>query len=44
MTILYTSQVFQLMQPHFLYTLDINANARSTLINAGGTVEQVRNR
>lgn len=33
--------VFQLMQPHFRYTLAINANARSSLINAGGIVETV---
>jgi hypothetical protein len=34
-------QVFQLLQPHFRYTLSINANARSSLINAGGVVEKV---
>ena len=34
-------QVFQLLQPHFRYTLAINANARSSLINAGGVVEKV---
>ena len=38
----YILQVFQLMQPHFRYTLDINANARSTLINADGIVESVQ--
>ena len=34
-------QVFMLMQPHFHYTMCINANARSSLINAGGVVEKV---
>ncbi|CAL8468388.1 g7928 [Coccomyxa elongata] len=33
--------VYQLMQPHFRYTFNINANARGTLINAGGVVEKV---
>jgi lipoxygenase/linoleate 9S-lipoxygenase len=34
-------QVFKLMQPHFRYTMNINSNARNTLINAGGVVEKV---
>lgn len=34
------SQVYKLMLPHFRYTMHINANARSILINADGTLEQ----
>jgi len=32
--------VYKLMLPHFRYTMNINAAARSTLVNAGGIVEQ----
>ncbi|GLC42161.1 hypothetical protein PLESTM_001298800 [Pleodorina starrii] len=32
--------VHKLMAPHFRYTLNINANARSSLINAGGIIER----
>ncbi|EIE18646.1 Lipoxigenase [Coccomyxa subellipsoidea C-169] len=32
--------VYKLMLPHFRYTMHINANARSILINADGTLEQ----
>lgn len=32
-------QVSKLMIPHFRYTLNINCNARSALINEGGTIE-----
>ncbi|GLC52505.1 hypothetical protein PLESTB_000637300 [Pleodorina starrii] len=32
--------VFKLMMPHFRYTLNINRNARSNLINAGGIIEK----
>jgi hypothetical protein len=34
--------VYKLMLPHFRYTLDINANARSILVNADGILEQVQ--
>ena len=34
-------QVYKLMLPHFRYTLQINANARNSLINAGGIIESV---
>ena len=30
------------MQPHHRYTMNINSNARNTLINAGGVVEKVQ--
>jgi lipoxygenase/linoleate 9S-lipoxygenase len=33
-------QVYKLMLPHFRYTMNINASARSSLINAGGIIEQ----
>ncbi|KAK9915325.1 hypothetical protein WJX75_007630 [Coccomyxa subellipsoidea] len=33
--------VYQLMQPHFRYTFNINSNARGSLINANGVVEKV---
>ena len=33
------SQVYKLVTPHFLYTLRMNANARTTLVNQGGIVE-----
>jgi hypothetical protein len=33
-------QVYKLMVPHFRYTLNINRNARSSLINAGGIIEK----
>lgn len=32
-------QVAKLMIPHFRYTLNINCNARQSLINEGGTIE-----
>jgi hypothetical protein len=32
-------QVTKLMLPHFRYTLNINCNARQSLINEGGTIE-----
>jgi hypothetical protein len=32
-------QVYKLITPHFLYTLRMNANARTTLVNQGGIVE-----
>ena len=32
-------QVYKLMVPHWAFTLRINANARSILVNAGGLVE-----
>jgi hypothetical protein len=32
-------QVFKLLSPHFVYTLRMNANARSTLINQTGILE-----
>ncbi|CAL8464299.1 g3834 [Coccomyxa elongata] len=32
--------VYKLMLPHFRYTMHINTNARSILINADGTLEQ----
>ena len=35
------AEVYQLMMPHFHYTYQINAEARSGLINAGGLVEKV---
>ncbi|XP_022153765.1 linoleate 13S-lipoxygenase 2-1, chloroplastic-like [Momordica charantia] len=31
--------IYRLLHPHFRYTLEINAAARSNLINAGGTIE-----
>ena len=31
--------VFKLLEPHFRYTLAINASARQLLINAGGIIE-----
>jgi lipoxygenase len=31
--------IYRLLQPHFRYTMEINALARLALINAGGTVE-----
>lgn len=31
--------VFQLLRPHFRYTMKINALARSALVNAGGIIE-----
>ena len=34
-------QVYQLMMPHYHYTFQINAEARSGLINGGGLVEKV---
>jgi hypothetical protein len=34
-------QVYKLMVPHWAYTLEINANARAALINAGGIIESV---
>ena len=33
------SQVFKLLSPHFVFTLRMNANARSTLINQTGILE-----
>jgi hypothetical protein len=33
-------QVYKLMMPHWAFTMQINANARSSLINAGGIIEQ----
>ena len=35
-------QVYQLMMPHYHYTMQINAQARAALINVGGIVERVR--
>uniref|UniRef100_A0A0C9S647 Lipoxygenase n=1 Tax=Wollemia nobilis TaxID=56998 RepID=A0A0C9S647_9CONI len=32
--------LFKLLHPHFLDTMDINQSARSSLINAGGVIEQ----
>ncbi|GLC38394.1 hypothetical protein PLESTB_001582500 [Pleodorina starrii] len=32
--------VYKLMAPHYRYTLNINRNARSSLINAGGVIEK----
>ncbi len=34
-------QVYKLMLPHFRYTMHINTNARSILINADGTLENI---
>jgi hypothetical protein len=34
-------QVYKLMMPHWALTMQINANARASLVNAGGVVEQV---
>ncbi|XP_010913914.3 linoleate 13S-lipoxygenase 2-1, chloroplastic [Elaeis guineensis] len=31
--------IYRLLQPHFRYTMEINANARESLINAGGVIE-----
>ena len=31
--------VFKLLEPHFRYTLEINASARQLLINADGVIE-----
>lgn len=31
--------IYRLLQPHFRYTMEINANAREQLINAGGVIE-----
>ncbi|KAF6158713.1 hypothetical protein GIB67_040227 [Kingdonia uniflora] len=33
--------IYRLLHPHFRYTLEINALARLSLINAGGTIESV---
>ena len=35
-------QVYQLMMPHYHYTMQINAAARAALINVDGIVEKVR--
>ncbi|GLC42158.1 hypothetical protein PLESTM_001298500 [Pleodorina starrii] len=32
--------VHKLMAPHFRYTMNINSNARSSLVNAGGIIER----
>ncbi|GLC42164.1 hypothetical protein PLESTB_000637500 [Pleodorina starrii] len=32
--------VHKLMAPHFRYTMNINSNARSSLVNAGGIIEK----
>ena len=37
-----TLQVYHLIMPCFHYTYNINANARSSLINANGVVEKAR--
>jgi len=31
--------IYRLLHPHFRYTMQINANAREQLINAGGIIE-----
>lgn len=31
--------IYRLLHPHFRYTMEINALARSALINAGGIIE-----
>ena len=31
--------IHRLLNPHFRYTMEINAAARTNLINAGGTIE-----
>uniref|UniRef100_A0A6N2MN37 Lipoxygenase n=1 Tax=Salix viminalis TaxID=40686 RepID=A0A6N2MN37_SALVM len=31
--------IYRLLHPHFRYTMEINAEARKSLINAGGTIE-----
>ncbi|KAH8484985.1 hypothetical protein H0E87_026668 [Populus deltoides] len=31
--------IYRLLHPHFRYTMEINADARNSLINAGGTIE-----
>ena len=35
--------LWKLLRPHFKYTMHINANARSGLINAGGVIENCFN-
>ena len=35
-------QVYQLMMPHYHYTMHINSQARAALINVNGIVEKVR--
>lgn len=31
--------IYRLLHPHFRYTMEINAQARGLLINAGGVIE-----
>ena len=31
--------IYRLLHPHFRYTLEINARARQSLVNAGGIIE-----
>ena len=31
--------IYKLLHPHFRYTLEINARARQSLVNAGGIIE-----
>ena len=33
--------IFKLLQPHFRYTMAINARARATLINDGGIIDSL---
>jgi hypothetical protein len=33
--------IYQLMAPHFRYTLQVNSGARFDLLSAGGAIEQI---